>query len=104
MVTPIQYIDTIVITRNGGSVQDNDGNWIETQSETLEFKCRFIPNGSGKSVSLIDGTNYIFAYRIAFPIGTNGILPQDKFTYVQTGEEGVIKRFKKGQLHSVAWV
>lgn len=100
----VQYPDTIVITREGSSVQDENGNWITTDGETITLECRFVPNGAGKSVSLMDGTNYVYHYQVAFPKGTDGILEQDEFLYVETGEEGVIKRFKKGQLHSIAWI
>lgn len=98
----VQYPDTIVITREGGSVQDENGNWITTDGETLEFECRFVPNGSGKSVSLMDGTNYTYHYQVAFPKGTTNVKPQD--IYKRGDEEGIIKRFEIGQLHSIAWI
>lgn len=97
-----QYPDTIVITRAGGSVQDENGNWITTESEVITLRCRFVPNGSGKSVSLMDGTNYIYHYQVAFPKGTTNVRQQD--IYKRGDEEGVIKRFEPGQLHSIAWI
>lgn len=98
----VQYPDEIVITRAGGSVQDENGNWVTTPSEEITIPCRFVPNGAGKSVALADGTNYVFTYRIAFPVGTENVKEQD--VYTRGSETGIIKRFEIGQLHSVAWV
>lgn len=98
-----QYPDTIIITRSiGGSIQDEDGNWTTTPDEVLEFKCRFVPNGAGKAVTLQDGTNYTYSYKVAFPLGTTDIRVHDKYT--RKGIDGTIKQFEVGQLHSVAWV
>lgn len=97
-----QYPDEIVITRAGESIQDENGNWITTESEVITLRCRFVPNGSGKSVSLMDGTNYIYHYQVAFPKGTTNVRQQD--IYKRGDEEGVIKRFEPGQLHSIAWI
>lgn len=98
----VQYPDTIVITRNGGSTQDADGNWIETQGETITLKCRFVPNGSGKQIKVADGSNFTYGYRIAFPFGTTNVREMD--TFKRGDEVGTIMRFEIGQLHSVAWV
>lgn len=98
----VQYPDTIVIVREGSSVLDDNGNWVTTPGETITLKCRFVPNGSGKSVSLMDGTNYVFAYQVAFPKDTTNVKPQD--IYKRGDEEGIIKRFEVGQLHSIAWI
>lgn len=100
----IQYPDTIVITREGSSVMDDNGDWITTDGETLEFACRFVPNGSGKSIRLADGTDYVYGYKIAFPFGTNDIRVRDNYERLGTDYNGVILQFEIGQLHSVAWV
>lgn len=98
----VQYPDEIVITREGNSYRDDNGNWVTTPSEVITLMCRFVPNGAGKTIKLPDGTDYVFNYRIAFPYGTTNVRPQD--IYQRGSEEGVIKRFEVGQLHSVAWV
>lgn len=98
----VQYPDTIVIIREGGSVQDENGNWITTDGETITLKCRFVPNLQVRTVSLMDGTNYTYHYQVAFPKGTTNVKPQD--IYKRGDEEGVIKRFEVGQLHSIAWI
>lgn len=98
----VQYPDTIVITREGSSVQDENGNWITTDGETITLKCRFVPNLQVRTVTLMDGTNYVYHYQVAFPKGTTNVKPQD--VYKRADEEGIIKRFEIGQLHSVAWI
>lgn len=98
----VQYPDTIVIVREGGSVQDENGNWVTTPSETITLKCRFVPNLQVRTVALMDGTNYTYHYQVAFPKGTTNVRPQD--IYKRGDEEGVIKRFEVGQLHSIAWI
>lgn len=101
----VQYPDKIRITREGGSVQDPDtGDWITTDGETLEFECRFVPNGAGKNIRLADGTDYVYGYKIAFPFGTTDIRVKDNYERVGTDYAGVILQFEIGQLHSVAWV
>lgn len=97
-----QYPDTIVITREGESVMDNDGNWITSPSETITLKCRFVPNLQASKISLPDGVEFVYHYQIAFPKGTTNIRPQD--VYARGDEKGIIQRFEIGQLHSVAWV
>lgn len=105
MVGLVQYPDTIRITREGSSVQDpNTGDWITTDGETLEFACRFVPNGSGKSIRLSDGTDYVYGYKIAFPFGTTDVRVRDNYERVGTDYKGNILQFEIGQLHSVAWV
>lgn len=98
----VQYPDTIVITREGSSVQDENGNWITTDGETITLKCRFVPNLQVRTVTLMDGTNYTYHYQVAFPKGTTNVKPQD--IYKRGDEEGIIKRFEVGQLHSIAWI
>lgn len=104
MVGLVQYPDTIRITREGSSVMDDNGDWITNDGETLEFICRFVPNGSGKSIRLADGTDYVYGYKIAFPLGTTDIRVRDNYERVGTDYKGNILQFEIGQLHSVAWV
>lgn len=98
----IQYPDTIVITREGGSTQDADGNWITTEGETIILKCRFVPNRQSQTVKTADGQDFIYHYQIAFPVGTTNIKVRDTFT--RNDISGIILQFEVGQLHSVAWV
>lgn len=98
----VQYPDTIVIVREGSSVLDENGNWITTDGETITLECRFVPNLQVRTVTLMDGTNYVYHYQVAFPKGTTNVKPQD--IYKRGDEEGIIKRFEIGQLHSVAWI
>lgn len=98
----IQYPDTIVITREGSSSLDGNGNWITTPSETITLKCRFVPNRQSQSIALADGTNYTYHYQVAFPLGTTNVRPHDN--YERGNEKGIIQRFEIGQLHSVAWI
>lgn len=97
-----QYPDTIVITRAGESVQDENGNWITTESETITLKCRFVPNSRGRVVKTQDGQDFVYNYQVAFPMGTTNVKPRD--VYTRGNEQGVIVRFEVGQLHSVAWI
>lgn len=97
-----QYPDTIVITRNGSSVMDDNGNWITTPNEVIELQCRFVPNLQARKVATADGTDYTYHYQIAFPLGTTNVRPHDN--YARGNETGIIMRFEVGQLHSIAWV
>lgn len=98
----VQYPDTIVITREGSSSQNENGDWITTNGETITLKCRFVPNLQARSVALADGTNYVYHYQVAFPKGTTNVRPHDN--YARGNEKGIIQRFEVGQLHSVAWI
>ena len=98
----IQYPDTIVITREGSSEMDENGNWITTEGETITLKCRFVPNLQARTIKTMDGQDFSYHYQIAFPKGTVNVRARDN--YARGNETGVIVRFEIGQLHSVAWV
>lgn len=97
-----QYPDTIVITRAGESVQDENGNWITTDGEVITLKCRFVPNLQARTIKTMDGQEFTYHYQVAFPRGTTNVRPRD--IYTRGNEQGVIVRFEVGQLHSVAWI
>lgn len=97
-----QYPDEIVITRAGGSVQDENGNWITTESEVITLRCRFVPNLQSRTVKTADGQDFTYHYQIAFPKGTVNVRARD--IYERGSEQGVIVRFEVGQLHSIAWI
>ena len=56
-----QYAQTLKATIAANSTIDDEGNIISVPERTVEFKIRYLPNRSAKSVKTSDGESIIFS-------------------------------------------
>jgi hypothetical protein len=105
MVDQYPHIMKVHIPATGGYDEDS-GEYTEApEYEYREVQCRAIPNGAGKKVDKVDGTQIVYEYDVAFPMGTDGI-PNGVAIEVPSVFQGKkeLIRFHKGQLHSRGWI
>lgn len=109
------------------AVQDLEGDFASAPSEwILHSKCEDEVNGSGRSIALADGSNYVFAGVIyldstanIIPEGTRVLVSTEKLSSSQLNDEsqikalrqqgkirlaGIIKGFEKSKLNVRLWV
>jgi len=99
------------IVAGGESVQDDEGNWIDSET-TTEFisACREETNGRGAEIQVAGGTFHQFTSLIQLPkdspkieVGTNIFVADDE-NGSDVRIQGVVLKFDKGQLHNRLWV
>lgn len=103
MVIQYPYILEKLVLTDGG-YNDQTGMYDDPTEEWVEVsKCRDDAESSGGAIQTTDGETYHYAYTVYLPKGTE---PIEKGTTVriQNRLEGNVKRFYKGQLHSILWL
>lgn len=106
-----QYPHFLFAVLGGESAQDDEGNWIDSETIT-EFisACREETNGRGAEIQVAGGTFHRFTSLIQLPkgskmveVGTSIFVAND-----QDGSDvriqGVVLKFDKGQLHNRLWI
>lgn len=105
MVT--QYPHIMTITTQGESSQDADGNWQPAGLVTREQICRAEPNGSGKTVATVDGTQVAYSWTVYLPLPVQ-TAPYGATIEIRNGAEiiamGKAIRFSQGQLNARLWL
>lgn len=102
-----QYPHTAIIKVPGGTTQDENGDWVQTEEETLwSGDCRAEPNGEGKVLKGKDGEEVNFQWTVYIPLMSIAI-PRNseiELTIDGVGTKELIKRHSNGQLNSRIWV
>ncbi len=87
---------------------EETGTWTEdTIIEKDYSKCRDDANSAGSVIQTTDGEEYVFSYVIYLPVGTEPIELGSKvkvFDGSKLRAKGRVKKFYKGQLHSILWL
>lgn len=104
-----QYPYQLVIQTIQDPIYDEEsGSWTEeTTIEEDYVKCRDDSNSAGSVIQTTDGEEYVFSYVIYMPFGTKPIELGSKVKVLNGNElraEGRVKKFYKGQLHSILWL
>lgn len=102
MVIPIQYNETLKVTRLLGSSQDENGNWIDGGKLEFTIKAGLRTNSKGSVVRGEDGNNINYAYDVRIPISERNLEIDD--TVEWNGFEFKVLNYQKGQLHARAWL
>lgn len=106
-----QYTHYLFSILGGESVQDDEGNWSDSET-TTEFisVCREETNGRGSEIQVAGGTFHRFTSLIQLPkdsqkvdVGTS-IFVANNADGSDVRIEGVVLKFDKGQLHNRLWV
>jgi len=102
MVKQYPHILTATIVRD--SYQDNDGNWVQGVSDTIQLTCRAEPNSSGRQVQLADGSLMVYSWTVYMP--KTPPLPEGTQVTITSSPQasGKMLRFSEGQLNSRLWL
>lgn len=102
MVVPIQYNETLHVTRSLGSVQDENGNWSDDGVFEFTIKAGLRANNKGSVVRGEDGNNINYAYDVRIPISERTLEINDAILW--NNKEFKVLNYQKGQLHARAWL
>lgn len=102
-----QYPYVLKVASQEEATKDSSGNWVPGASSLNVFCiCRTEPNGSGRMITLSDGSSYQHEFVVYMPLGN--ALEEGKYIEVYDGDrlvaKGLIKRFYKGQLNMMLWL
>ena len=106
-----QYPHFLYIIQPGESMQDEDGNWTETDNETVYIgPCREETSGKGNELRTAGGRFITYTSVIQLPKGSTRI--QEGTTIIVSDDancnsvriKGTCLKYDAGQLHSRLWV
>jgi hypothetical protein len=106
-----QYPHYLFAILGGESVQDEDGNWSDSEKriEMLSI-CREETDGRGSEIQIAGGTFHRFTSLVQLPkgsqkieVGTSIFIADNANGWV-VRVQGVVLKFDDGQLHSRLWV
>ncbi len=103
----VQYPDILTFKQvTGGSVEtDENGDTVIIPgiSVDINVKCRFEPNAEGDTIPSTDGNRLEYSWNVFAPLDQPDVPEWIEFTGTdKQGKqiaEGVVKRFKRGQLN-----
>lgn len=106
-----QYPHYLFATQAGESIQDENGNWVNTDTTSgLVSMCREETDGRGSEIQVADGTYHKFSALIQLPkgaprldVGDNLFVAND-IDGTDVRIKGVVLKYDVGQLHSRLWV
>lgn len=106
-----QYPHYLFVVKSGESVQDEKGNWINTENENVFVSmCREETNGRGSEIQVGGGQYHRFESLIQLPKGSPKV-DVGATVFVANNKDGSEERIKgevlkfdSGQLHSRLWV
>ena len=97
----------IIATLDNAPMQDENGNWLQDTGSTIQYlPCRAEPNGNSV-ITLPDGTQYRFAFKVFMPKGTPDIKAGVRVAITGLYDDalnGTVKLFYPGQLNCTAWL
>lgn len=102
-----QYPHTAIIKTPGGTTQDENGDWVQTDAvELYNGECRAEPNGEGKVLKGKDGEEITFQWTVYIPLMSVAISRNSEIELIIDGikTKELVKRHSNGQLNSRVWV
>lgn len=103
MVKQYPYILEKKVISEGG-YNDETGMYEEETVKWVKVSnCRDDAESSGGKIQTTDGETYSYSYTVYMPLGTEPIKEGTEIR-IQGRVTGQVKKFYKGQLHSILWV
>lgn len=106
-----QYPHFLFAVKSGESTQDENGNWVTTETENVFVgMCREETNGRGSEIQVGGGLYHRFESLIQLPKGSQAvevgttIFVSNKKDGADSRIKGEVLKFDSGQLHSRLWV
>lgn len=106
-----QYPHYLFALIGGESIQDENGNWTESESTSIFIStCREETDGRGTQIQVAGGTFHVFSSLIQLPkdaqrveVGTTVFVSDESDGSTQR-IKGTVLKYDNGQLHSRLWV
>lgn len=107
----VQY-PHFLFTQNISSIQDENGNWIQSIDEpTMISICRDEPNSKGSVINGVDGKSFVYSSIIYLPlsspdfeVGTEITICKENSIISNIRIKMPIVQFSKGQMNKRIWV